>query len=169
MTLARYTGVRILQSIPVLIGVATITFFLTHAIPGNPIEIMAGPSPSAAQVAAIKHKYGLDQPVYVQYLQYLWNLAHLDMGESLYYKTAVTAKIAQRLPVTLVLLAASFAFALVTAIPSACSRPSGATPRPTTSRGSRGSSASARPIFGSACCSSRCSRSNSTGCPRRDW
>lgn len=117
MTLTRYTGIRILQAIPVLLGVATITFVLVHSIPGDPIKIMLGPSPSAQQVEAIRHKYGLDQPVYIQYLKYLWNLLHFDMGTSLYYKVPVTTKIMQRLPVTLVLLAASFSFALVTAIP----------------------------------------------------
>jgi len=117
MSLARYVVSRILQSIPVLLGVATITFFLTHSIPGNPVKIMLGPSPSAAQAHAIEAKYGLNQPVYVQYGKYLWNLAHLDMGQSIHYQTSVTTKIAQRLPVTLVLLVSAFALALVVAIP----------------------------------------------------
>lgn len=114
---ALYTVRRILQAIPVLIGVATITFFLIEAMPGDPVSIMLGPSPSAQQAAAIRAKYGLDQPVWVRYLNYLWDAARLDLGRSLYYKVPVTQKIMERLPVTLLLLLTSFVFALLTAIP----------------------------------------------------
>ncbi len=113
----RYTISRILQAIPVLVGVVTITFFLTDAIPGDPVQIMLGPSPSAAQAEAIRAKYGLDKPLWVRYLNYLWDVLHLDLGRSLHYRTSVTQKILERLPVTLLLLVSSFGFALATAIP----------------------------------------------------
>lgn len=114
---ALYTVRRLLQAIPVLIGVATITFFLIEAMPGDPVSIMLGPSPSAQQAAEIRAKYGLDQPVWVRYFNYLIDAAQLDLGRSLYYKVPVTTKIMERLPVTLLLLLTSFAFALATAIP----------------------------------------------------
>jgi peptide/nickel transport system permease protein len=114
---ALYTVRRILQAIPVLLGVATITFFLIEAMPGDPVSIMLGPSPSAQQAAAIRAKYGLDQPVWVRYFNYLWDAARLQLGQSLYYKVPVTTKIMERLPVTLLLLLTSFAFALLTAVP----------------------------------------------------
>ena len=117
MGMARYTIRRLLQAIPVLLGVATITFFLTDAIPGDPVSIMLGPSPSAAQAAAIRAKFGLDQPVFVRYLHYLAGVVQGDLGRSLYFHTSVTTKIIQRLPVTLLLMAASFAFAIVVALP----------------------------------------------------
>lgn len=118
MGLARYTLRRILQAIPVLLGIATITFFLTNAIPGDPIKIMLGPSPSAQQIATIRAQYGLDQPVYIRYLKYLWAVVHGDLGTSIHFTgTPVLTKILQRLPVTLLLLVSSFTFALVTAIP----------------------------------------------------
>jgi peptide/nickel transport system permease protein len=114
---AQYTIRRIIQAVPVLIGVATITYFLMEAMPGDPVSIMLGPSPSASQAAAIRAKYGLDQPVWVRLLNYIVDAAQLDLGRSLYYKVPVTQKIAERLPVTLLLLASSFGFAIVTAIP----------------------------------------------------
>lgn len=114
---ALYTVRRLLQAIPVLIGVATITFFLVEAMPGNPVSIMLGPSPSAAQEAAIRAKYGLDQPVWVRYFNYLLDAAQLNLGQSIYYKVPVSQKIMERLPVTLYLLLSAFAFALVTSIP----------------------------------------------------
>src|SRR6056297_3647804 len=113
----RYTISRLLQSIPVVVGIITITFFLTDAIPGDPVQIMLGPSPSAQQAAAIRAKFGLDQPLHVRYLNYLFDVARGDLGTSLYYGVPVTQKILERLPVTLLLLASSFTFALVTAVP----------------------------------------------------
>ncbi|WP_380675029.1 ABC transporter permease [Salinigranum sp. GCM10025319] len=117
MSRLRYTVKRLLQSIPVVVGIITITFFLTDAIPGDPVQIMLGPSPSAQQAAAIRAKFGLDQPLHVRYLNYLFDVARGDLGTSLYYGVPVTQKILERLPVTLLLLTSSFAFALVTAVP----------------------------------------------------
>ncbi|MFC6824099.1 ABC transporter permease [Halopelagius fulvigenes] len=113
----RYTISRLLQAIPVVIGVITITFFLTDAIPGDPVSIMLGPSPSAQQAAEIRAKFGLDQPLHVRYFNYLLDVAQLQLGTSLYYQVPVTQKIAERLPITLYLLLSSFTFALVTAVP----------------------------------------------------
>ncbi|SFR51249.1 ABC transporter permease [Halogeometricum limi] len=113
----RYTISRLLQSIPVIVGVITITFLLTDAIPGDPVQIMLGPSPSAQQAEAIRAKFGLDQPLHVRYFNYLFDVVRLDLGTSLYYGVPVTQKIAERLPVTLYLLLSSFTFALLTAVP----------------------------------------------------
>ncbi|WP_284013059.1 ABC transporter permease [Halobaculum litoreum] len=114
---AQYTIRRILQAIPVLLGVVTITYFLMEAMPGDPVSIMLGPSPSAQQAAAIRAKYGLDQPLWLRYLNYLWDVVQLDLGTSLYYEVPVTQKIMERLPVTVLLLVSSFAFAIATSIP----------------------------------------------------
>ncbi|WP_224333889.1 ABC transporter permease [Haloprofundus halobius] len=117
MSRLRYTIGRLLQAIPVLVGVVTITFLLTDAIPGDPVSIMLGPSPSAQQAEAIRAKFGLDQPLYVRYFNYLFDVIQLDLGESLYYGVPVTQKIMERLPVTMLLMTSSFTFALVTAVP----------------------------------------------------
>jgi peptide/nickel transport system permease protein len=101
----------------VVVGIITITFLLTDAIPGDPVSIMLGPSPSAQQAAAIRAKFGLDQPLHIRYFNYLFDVVRGDLGTSLYYGVPVTQKIMERLPVTLLLLVSSFAFALATAVP----------------------------------------------------
>lgn len=134
MGLTRYTIRRLLQAVPVVLGIITITFFLTDAIPGDPVSIMLGPSPSAQQAEAIRAKYGLDKPLFVRYVNYLGDVSPVwvdttssfpyvdltfgvDLGRSIYYQVPVTQKIAERLPVTLLLLVSSFSFALLVAIP----------------------------------------------------
>ncbi|WP_202613921.1 ABC transporter permease [Halostella pelagica] len=117
MGMLRYTVRRLLQAIPVLLGIVTITFLLTDAIPGDPVSIMLGPSPNAEQAAAIRAKYGLDRPLYVRYLNYVADVVQGDLGHSLYYGVPVTQKIAERMPVTLLLLVSSFTFAILTAVP----------------------------------------------------
>ncbi|WP_433634622.1 ABC transporter permease [Halomicrococcus sp. NG-SE-24] len=118
MGLLRYAIRRFLQAIPVVIGIVTITFLLTDAIPGDPVSIMLGPSPSAEQAAEIRAKYGLDRPLYVRYVNYLADvLLHGDLGRSLYYNVPVSQKIMERAPVTILLLLSSYAFAIAAAIP----------------------------------------------------
>jgi peptide/nickel transport system permease protein len=113
----RYTVRRLLQAVPVLLGVATITFVLANMTPGDPVEIMLGPSPSQTQVETIRARYGLDQPLVVRYWNYMTGVLEGDLGRSIYYDTPVSQKIAERLPATLWLVFASFVFAIVTAIP----------------------------------------------------
>jgi peptide/nickel transport system permease protein len=117
MGILRYTIRRLLQAIPVLIGIVTITFLLTNAIPGDPVQIMLGPSPSAQMVDQIRAQYGLNQPLPVRYVNYLASVAQGDMGQSIYYGVPVTIKIMERLPVTLLLMLSSFTFAIVAAVP----------------------------------------------------
>lgn len=134
MGLLRYTIRRLVQAIPVLIGIITITFFLTDAMPGDPIQIMLGPSPSAQDVEAVRAKFGLDQPVWVRYINYVGDVSPVwvvptsgfpyvtldfgvELGRSIYYQVPVTQKIMERLPVTLLLMLSSFAFALLVAVP----------------------------------------------------
>lgn len=117
MSLLRYTAWRFVQAVPVLIGIITITFFLANQIPGDPVEIMLGPSPAQERVEMIQAKYGLDRPLHERYLTYLQGVMVGDLGHSLYYDTPVLDMILLRLPVTLYLTISAFAFAIVTAIP----------------------------------------------------
>ena len=75
MGLLRYAVRRLLQAIPVILGIITITFFLTDAIPGDPVQIMLGPSPSQQQVEAIRAKFGLDQPLWLRYINYVGDVS----------------------------------------------------------------------------------------------
>ena len=118
MGLFRYTIRRLLQAVPVLLGILTITFLLTDAMPGDPVSIMLGPSPSARMAEQVRAKFGLNRPLYVRYLNYVADVVlHANLGRSLYYNVPVTQKILERLPVTLLLMLSSFAFALATAVP----------------------------------------------------
>ncbi|WP_336342898.1 ABC transporter permease [Halalkalicoccus ordinarius] len=117
MGLLRYTVWRCLQAVPVLLGIVTITFFLTNAIPGDPVSIMLGPTPSAEMVEQVQARYGLDRPLHERYFSYVLGVAQGDLGHSIYYDVPVLTKIIERLPVTAYLVFSAFAFALVTAVP----------------------------------------------------
>ena len=134
MGLFRYTTRRLLQAIPVLLGIVTITFFLSNAVPGDPIDVMLGPSPAQEQKAAIRARYGLDRPLWLRYITYLGDVSPIwlstvegfpyvapefgvDLGRSIHFGAPVTDKIKERLPVTMLLMGSAFTFALVTAVP----------------------------------------------------
>lgn len=117
MSLFRYVLRRLAQSVFVLWGVVTITFLLVNAAPGDPVRILIGPSADASTVDAIRAKYGLDQPLYVQYGKYLLNVAQGDLGRSIHYQVPVVRKILERFPTTLLLVVSSFSFAIATAVP----------------------------------------------------
>ncbi|WP_281176504.1 ABC transporter permease [Haloparvum sedimenti] len=117
MSLLRYSAWRVTQALPVLVGIIAITFFLANQIPGDPVEIMLGPTPAQEQVEAIQAKYGLDRPAHERFITYLTGVATGDLGTSIYYDRPVLEMIILRLPVTLVLMLSAFAFAIITAIP----------------------------------------------------
>ncbi len=117
MTLLKYTLWRMLQTVPVLIGIATITFFLTNAMPGDPVDIMIGADVDEALEAALRERYGLDRPIHERYVIYLMNAAQGDFGLSIHYGAPVIDKIVERLPVTMLLVGSAYTFGLGLAIP----------------------------------------------------
>jgi len=117
VSLLRYTLWRIAQTFPVLIGIATITFFLTNAMPGDPVNIMIGQDADPALEEALRERYGLDRPAHERYFVYLLNLAQGDLGFSIHYDRPVEDVILQRLPVTALLVASAYTFGLGLAIP----------------------------------------------------
>ncbi|WP_059106113.1 ABC transporter permease [Shouchella shacheensis] len=92
---------RLLQTIPVLLGVTVLVFLLMHLIPGNPAQIMAGESASPEQVAALEERLGLNDPLPVQYFTYISNLVQLDMGDSIRNSRPVVDLIMPRVAVTI--------------------------------------------------------------------
>jgi peptide/nickel transport system permease protein len=100
----RFIALRLLQSVPVLLGVSIITFVLMVATPGDPIRLLVGDHASAEMVAATRDRYGLDDPILMQYFTYLRNLATGDLGASLRYRVPVSQLIGQYYPVTLFLV-----------------------------------------------------------------
>src|SRR5205807_10640718 len=92
----RHIGGRVLWAIPVLLGVSLIVFGILKAIPGDAAQVMAGSDATAADIQAIRQLLGLDQPVYVQYAQWLERLATLDLGRSAVTRRTVTYEIDTR-------------------------------------------------------------------------
>src|ERR1700692_4945748 len=94
----RYTLRRVLESIPTLLLIVTIAFALLHAAPGGPFAADKGLLPEIQH--GIEARYHLDEPLWRQYLRYLGDLAHGDLGPSFQYRnTSVNQIIAQGLPV----------------------------------------------------------------------
>lgn len=97
---------RLAQALLILLGVAAITFVLLYALPADPARMLAGRSATAQTVASIRHELGLDQPLLMQFWNYLTGLMQGDLGRSYAQKTEVWTLIAARLPATLTLMAA---------------------------------------------------------------
>jgi len=108
---------RLLLTIPVLLGVATLVFSLIHLIPGDPVQAMLGESASPESINELRSRLGLDRPLYVQYFSFLNGVAHGNLGTSLRTSEPVTTAIADRLPATFELAAAAMLVAVVIAIP----------------------------------------------------
>ena len=113
----QYAIKRIALTIPVLIGVATLVFMLIHLVPGDPAQAMLGESAPPADLAELRGKLGLDQPLLVQYRNYLVGLAKGDLGTSFRYQTPVGPEIVRRLGPTAQLATAAMIVAVVIALP----------------------------------------------------
>src|SRR5438445_1371852 len=85
--------------------------------PGDPVVTVLGSSASGATVAALRAQLGLDQPVYAQYLLYLWRMLNGNFGNSIAQQVSVLSLLAQTLPKTLVLISTAMVFAVVIGIP----------------------------------------------------
>jgi peptide/nickel transport system permease protein len=114
--MARYIIRRMLISIPVLLGITLITFFLLHAS-GDPMAVYASnPSITAEDLARLEKTYGFDKPVYVQYLYWLRNIVTGNWGQSFLTHQDVLVMIIQRLPNTLILMVTAFVFTVVVSV-----------------------------------------------------
>ena len=113
----RFLARRLLLTIPVLLGVATLVFSLIHLIPGDPVQAMLGDAASPESVVELRGRLGLDRPLYVQYAAFLKDLARGNLGTSLRTNEPVTTAIAARLPATVELALAAMLVAVAIAIP----------------------------------------------------
>ena len=109
---------RLIQVIPVMLGIITLTFLMLRLAPGDPITIYMGVRASEEELQILKHVYGFDKPIYMQYFDYLRRIAVGDFGTSMTYQKPVFEIILKRLPVTLSLVLYSLAFSVIIAIPS---------------------------------------------------
>lgn len=108
---------RLGQALIVLFFVTVITLALVHLFPGGPIRAMLGPRATVAQVAHYNHLYGFDQPFYVQYVKWVGQLLHGNLGFSAKLNQSVSSLIAQDLPKTVVLVALGTIVSLVFGVP----------------------------------------------------
>lgn len=115
--MTRYLARRLLLTIPVLVGVATLVFSLIHLVPGDPVAAMLGEGAAPADVARVRHQLGLDRPIPSQYAAYMLGLVRGDLGRSLRTGEPVAPLILSRVPATVELGVAALCFALVAAVP----------------------------------------------------
>ena len=109
----RYISGRITQAIFILFGVSFITFLLLYILPADPAVQIAGRSATPETVASIRAQLGLDQPLFVQYFNYLTNLLQGDFGRSYLQKSEVSTLIMSRLGPTLSLMICAIAIELL--------------------------------------------------------
>jgi peptide/nickel transport system permease protein len=108
---------RVLQAILITFLVTVFTLFLVHLFPGGPIRALLGPRATVAQVAHYNALYGFNQPFYVQYLKWVDQLLHGNLGFSVKLNQSVSSLLAQDLPKTIVLVALGTIVSLVFGIP----------------------------------------------------
>lgn len=108
---------RLFSALFVIFGVSCLVFFLIHLVPGDPVEVMLGESSQPADREALRVALGLDQPIWVQLLNYFNGLLHFDLGESLHSKRPIVDLLMERIPATATLAAAGLLVAVVIAFP----------------------------------------------------
>jgi peptide/nickel transport system permease protein len=108
---------RILATIPVMVVVALFVFSLLHLSPGDPAAIIAGDTATADDIARIRQKLGLDQPLYIQFGTWVWALLHGDLGISIFTNLPVSKLIAQRIEPTITLTISTLIVSVLAAIP----------------------------------------------------
>jgi peptide/nickel transport system permease protein len=114
-----YVGRRLLQMVPVALGVTILVFFMVHLIPGDPARTMLGARATDQAVAQLRHEWGLDRPLMEQYWLFMKRLAQGDLGDSLFYDTPVLSLIFERVWPTVWLLAYATVLALLISVPLA--------------------------------------------------
>jgi peptide/nickel transport system permease protein len=114
-----FVGRRLLQLIPVVLGVTLIVFFMIHLIPGDPARTLLGQHATPKAVALLHKQWGLDRPLPDQYWLFMDRLFHGNLGQSLFYNAPVRSLVAQRIPATLLLLAYATILTVVISVPMA--------------------------------------------------
>jgi peptide/nickel transport system permease protein len=108
---------RLLATIPVMGVVALFVFLMLHLSPGDPATVIAGDYASPADIARIRAKLGLDEPLHVQFFTWIWSLLQGDLGISIFSDLPVTRLIGQRLEPTLMLALSTLLITVVVAVP----------------------------------------------------
>lgn len=115
--LGRYVVKRVLQSVPVVLGVTAVSLVLIHAAPGSPVQAMLGVEATPSRVERLESVYGLNQPIHVQYVEWLWSVLHGDLGYSFVQKEPVLDVVIERLPRTVALATGGMVVSLSMGVP----------------------------------------------------
>src|SRR5947199_5932009 len=100
--MSKYIIRRLVLLLPTLVGVSIVVFVLVRLLPGDATTLqLQDAKTTAADEAALRHQLGLDQPIYIQYANWLGTLAHGDLGHSFKSRNPVAAELGTRIPVTL--------------------------------------------------------------------
>jgi ABC-type dipeptide/oligopeptide/nickel transport system permease component len=113
----RHLAARVLQLVPTTIGALILVFFLMRVVPGDPAAAMLGTNATPQAVADLKSQLGLDKPIPAQFLDYVTQLAHLDLGRSLALRTPVSTLLALALVPTLLLTLGGTIVSVVVGVP----------------------------------------------------
>lgn len=102
----RYIAKRLLFAVPLLLGIVTATFVIVRLAPGDPMDMYLEPKPGGRQldpevIELIREKYGLDQPIHIQYVRWLESLARADLGDSFRHRRPVADLLKEAIPYTL--------------------------------------------------------------------
>src|SRR5947208_11032326 len=119
MSLGGYVARRLLHLVPITLGVTVLVFFLIHLVPGDPARTILGNQATDARVAVLRHTWGLDRPLPVQYAKFMGRLVHGDLGSSLFYGVGAGRLVVERLPVTLWLIGFGTLLSVLIAVPLA--------------------------------------------------
>lgn len=114
----RYIAERLVLALVVILGVTFLVFLIIHLVPGDPARVILGVQANDENVAALQERLGLNQPFFVQYSTWLWNVLHGDFGRSLITRQPVAPQITQRLMATLQLAFAALLIGMAIGIPA---------------------------------------------------
>ena len=114
-----YILVRLLQMIPVALGITIVLFFVIRAIPGDPAAIRLGIRATPEGIANLHREMGLDKPIWIQYAIFLRDVATLELGQSISYGISAATLIKARLPVTLFLAVYATLLSILITVPAA--------------------------------------------------
>jgi len=115
--LVRFIVRRLLLLVPILIGVSFLVFIWIRALPGSPAESLLGERATPATIERLKHQYGLDRSIFVQYEKYASTTLKGDMGYSIASRRPVTEELRHRFPATVELALAAMIFAIMLGVP----------------------------------------------------
>jgi peptide/nickel transport system permease protein len=119
VSLTQYVVRRLLQMVPIALGVTILVFFLIHLVPGDPARTMLGNRATPARIAVLHEQWGLDDSLPVQYQRFIVRLLHGDLGSSLFYSVPAGELVVDRMPVTLWLIGLGTFFSILISVPLA--------------------------------------------------